>query len=65
MAKKKVKKEKKTNTLNENGTVKMPEMGGSRNMSQDEGLERKIKKLNRRIDKIVNAHERCRSLKGL
>ncbi len=68
--------------LNDNGTVKMPNMGPVPSAaSQKDALVRKalienlivivneaqgrIVSLNQRIDNIINAHIKCKSLKGL
>ncbi len=75
------KKKKTDDGFNDNGTVKMPERpvrtksDAPKKNAIDElvyensrvinVLEIRISLLNQRIDRIVEAHEKCKSLKGL
>ncbi len=70
MAKKKVKK----SSLNDNRTAKMPIMGakpGNKDVLIENLLTEantamlRISKLEKRIDKIILNHEKCKSLKGI
>ncbi len=67
-------KNKEESSLNDNGTAKMPKTGSGQG-NKDVLIENllieantamlRIKKLEQRIDKIILAHEKCKSLKGI